>query len=264
MNGLQLGPLVLSGDRLALIAGIFVFMIGTGLLATRVSERFNLWSTVVVVAGLVAARLGHVVTNWDYFQSEPLRALAIWQGGFQWVWVAPVIVVAVFALLKTAKERWWSAASVVSSALVWGALFNLVSTTEPLPAPQMVLEQIEGEPILLSQDTGRATVVNLWATWCGPCRREMPAFQQAENSHPDVRFLFVNQGEYEDKIRDFLAQEGLVLKHVLLDPSLAVPKHYDTVGLPVTLFLQKDGTLHHVHVGEIAPEEIDRQIGRLD
>lgn len=264
MNSLQLGPLILSGERFAIIAGIFIFMIGTGLLATRVSERFNLWSTVVVIAGLAAARLGHVVSNWDYFHSEPLRALAVWQGGFQWVWVIPVVVVTVFTLLKTAKERWWSMVPVGISALVWGVSFSLVSATEPLPAPQIVFEQLDGQPVLLSQSTGQATVVNLWASWCGPCVREMPAFQQAEGRHPDVRFLFINQGEHESKIRDFMAAKGIALKHVLLDPSQALPQHYGTVGLPVTLFLNKDATLHHVHVGEIAPEEIDRQVRRLD
>lgn len=263
MNALQLGPLVLSGERFAIIAGIFVFMIGAGLLASRVSERFNLWSTVVVIAGLAAARLGHVLGHWEYFQSNPLRSLAIWQGGFQWIWTIPVIVVAMFILLKTVRERWWALAPVGISALVWMVSFHLVSATEPLPAPQIVLEQIDGPPVLLSQAVGQATVVNLWASWCGPCRREMPAFQQAEGRHPEVRFLFINQAEDADRIRDFMAGEGLVLKHILLDPTMAVPEHYGTVGLPVTLFLQKDGTLRHAHVGEIAPEEIGRQIGRL-
>jgi len=203
------------------------------------------------------------LSHWEYFHNEPLRALAVWQGDFQWGWVAPVIAMAVFALLKTARERWWSVVPVALSVLVWAGSFHLVSATEPLPAPQMVLEQIDGEPILLSQDAGRLTVVNLWASWCGPCRREMPAFQQAEGRHPEVRFLFINQAEDADRIRDFMAGEGLVLKHILLDPTMAVAKHYGTVGLPVTLFLQKDGTLRHAHVGEIAPEEIDRQIRRL-
>ena len=55
MNAITLGPLVLSGERFAIIAGVFVFMIGAGLLASRVSPRFNLWSTVLVFGGLVEA-----------------------------------------------------------------------------------------------------------------------------------------------------------------------------------------------------------------
>lgn len=66
MNAFTLGPLVLSGERFAIIAGVFVFMIGAGLLASRVSPRFNLWSTVLVFGGLAAARLGHVATHWEY------------------------------------------------------------------------------------------------------------------------------------------------------------------------------------------------------
>ena len=264
MNSLQLGAIVLSGERLAIIAGIFVFMVAAGLLATRVHERFNLWSTVVVFGGLAAARLGHVAFNWEYFVDSPLRVFAVWQGGFQWLWVVPVVALATVFLLKSKAERSWAIAPVAMSALVWTLIHQLASATEPLPAPHMALEQLDGPSVILSQVRDRPTVINIWATWCPPCRREMPALAQAEKANPDVRFLFINQGEGTEKIRDYLEIEGIELKHILLDPGMDVPKYYRTVGLPVTLFLNADGTLRYAHVGEIAPEQIARQIDRLN
>lgn len=143
-------------------------------------------------------------------------------------------------------------------------IYQVASATEPLPAPHMALDQLDGPPVILSQVRDKPTVINIWATWCPPCRREMPALAQVEKANPDVRFLFINQGEGGKKIRDYLEMEGIALKHILLDPDMDVPKYYRTVGLPVTLFLNADGTLRYAHVGEIAPEQIVRQIDRLN
>ena len=263
MNSFQIGMIVLSGERIAIIAGILVFVIGSGLLATRIHERFNAWSSVIIFAGLAAARLGHVASNWEYFSNNPFRVLAVWQGGFQWIWVAPVVILATIILLKTKQERGWALVPIAVSAFVWILTFQLSSATEPLPPPPFSLEQLDGSQYSLSAATEGPSVINLWATWCPPCRREMPALQAAELANPDVRFLFINQGESREKILDYLEAEKIQLKHVLLDTHMQVPRHYRSVGLPVTLFLNSDGTLRHAHVGEIAPEQIAHQIKKL-
>src|SRR3546814_7473677 len=66
--------------------------------------------------------------------------------------------------------------------------------------------------------TGEPMVVNLWATWCPPCRREMPVLAKAQEERGDVTFVFVNQGESESEIRDYLRESHLQLSNVLLDP----------------------------------------------
>lgn len=263
MDAITLGPLVLSGERFALLAGVFVFLIGTGLLASRVSPRFNLWSTVVVLGGLAAARLAHVVGHWVYFSDDPLRALAVWQGGFNWPWVLPVVALSLPLLLRTRRERAWAIAPLAAAALAWTTAHHLAAATEPLPPPPLTLAALDGPPVDLAQNDGRPTVVNLWATWCAPCRREMPALAQAERDHPDVRFLLINQGEDSDKVRAFVGSESLSFNHLLLDPSMATQRHYRTVGIPVTLFLYADGRLAKAHMGEIAPERIAAEIARL-
>ena len=130
-------------------------------------------------------------------------------------------------------------------------------------APPLALPDIDGKTLDLSTLRGRLVLVNFWATWCPPCRREMPALAQAEKAHPNVRFLFVNQGEGEAGVRAFLQSQGLALDHVLFDEAMAVPRHYGTAGIPVTLFLHADGRLAKAHMGEIAPEQIATEIARL-
>ncbi|MGH7021882.1 MAG: redoxin family protein [Brevundimonas sp.] len=264
MSTIALGPLVLSGERFAILAGIFVFLIGTGLLASRVSPRFNLWSTCVVLGGLAVARLAHMITHWSYFSDDPLRALAIWEGGFNWAWTAPVVALSLIFLLRTSRERAWAIAPLAAAALVWTTAHHLASATEPLPAPALTLAALDGPPVDLASDDGRPTVINLWATWCAPCRREMPALAQAERAHPEIRFLLINQGEDADGVQAFLQREGLAFDHVLFDPAMTTQRHYRTLGIPVTLFLHADGRLAKAHMGEIAPERISAEIARLD
>lgn len=263
MNAIELGPLVLSGDRLAIIVGVAVFLLGSSLLASRVSPRFNGWSTVAVLTGLGAARLAHVIAHWSYFVDDPLRALAVWQGGFIWVWALAPAVVSAFLMLRERRLMLWAIAPVLACALAGAATERLAPGAEPVPAPSMTLPRLEGGAVNLAAVDGRPTVVNLWATWCPPCRREMPALAQAQDAHPEVRFLFVNQGEGQATVAGWLEEAGLEIDNVLLDRAMAVPRHYGTVGLPVTLFLGPDGRLAEVPVGEIAPEQIGAAVARL-
>lgn len=263
MNAIELGPLVLSGERFAIIVGVAVFLLGSSLLASRVSARFNSWSTVAVLAGLGAARLAHVVANWSYFADDPLRAAAVWQGGFIWPWALLPVAVAAVLMLRERRLMLWAAAPVLACVVAWTATERLTSGTEPTPAPAMVLAALDGGAVNLAAVDGRPTVINLWATWCPPCRREMPALARAQDARPDVRFLFVNQGEGQAQVAGWLEEAGLEIENVLLDRAMAVPRHYGTAGLPVTLFLGPDGRLAKAHVGEIAPEQIDAEIARL-
>jgi thiol-disulfide isomerase/thioredoxin len=264
MNAIELGPVVLSGERFAILLGVLVFMVGSGWLASRISPRLNPWSTTVALGGIAVARLAYVAGHWDYFRDDPLRALAVWQGGFNWLWVLPVVVVASITLLRDRRLMAWAAAPVAVSALVWGVAHHLSSRTEPLPPPPLALAALSGPSVDLAAPAGRPTVINLWATWCAPCRREMPALAEAAARRPDVRFLFVNQGESPETAARFLAAEQLKLEHVLFDRTQAVARHYGTVGIPVTLFLHADGRLAKAHMGEIAPEQIDAEISRLE
>ena len=123
---------------------------------------------------------------------------------------------------------------------------------------------MSGPPIALAQPTGRPRVINLWATWCPPCRREMPVLAEAARTRPDVTILFINQGEGRAAIERYLTSAGLSLPHVLLDPNAQVSRHYHSVGLPATLFLDDAGHVVDSHAGEISYETLREKLSRFD
>src|SRR5690606_29129202 len=111
----------------------------------------------------------------------------------------------------------------------------------------------------------RPVVLNLWASWCPPCRRETPAFEQAQSEFPDVAFVLVNQGQTARQAQDFLESEGLNLKDVLLDPSSQAMQAVQSRGLPTTLFFDAQGRQVDSHLGEITmPSLKDKILRRFD
>ena len=83
---------------------------------------------------------------------------------------------------------------------------------------------------------GKPLVLNVWATWCPPCRRELPAFAQAQQAYPEVNFVFADQGERAEVVATYLRRQGLQLYNVLLDRSMATMRATGVKALPNTLF----------------------------
>lgn len=254
MSAISLSPFVFAGDRLAAALGIGAFLLMTALLERRVAPGLGRAAWWALLAGLLGARLGHVAQHWESFSLEPLRMLTFWQGGFS---ATPGLVLA-SAAGALAIRSWRSAAALVTAAAVgllfWAGTRELSRATLGKAAPTAALEQLDGPPLAISELRGRPAVVNLWATWCPPCRREMALLAGAAAENRAVAFVFVNQAEGPERIRAYLTGEGLSLGNVLLDPALQIQRHYGAAGIPLTLFLRADGTLADQHVGEISPE----------
>lgn len=264
MNGFVVGPLLFSTERVAALLGLGVVLIAAEVLARRLDPRFSRWGYLVLGAGLLGARLGHVLENFSAFAAEPWRVLAIWQGGFSLPWAAlPVAIVTVLALPRLRLIA-WACGVVVAGLLVWNTAHQLsVSSQAQTPLPTLTLATLSGPPLALAETEGRPTVINIWATWCPPCRREMPLLAKAARAYPDVRFIFANQAEDPAAILAYLARQRLNLPNVALDESQAIPRHYGTLGIPITLFVRADGRLVASHVGEISPEQLNANLARL-
>lgn len=263
MNAISIGPLVLASDRAAAIVGLFAFMIVAGMIARRVDERINAWSFWALLGGILAARVAHVAINWESFAEEPLRALALWQGGFFW---PAGLVVALATIVFVLDKKWARLASLVPIAVglfVWNAADRLTAGVEPITLPETTFETLAGESVQLASYQGRPLVVNLWASWCPPCRREMPMMKDVAESAPGVTFVFANQGEDADRIRSYLDREGLTLPIILLDRLNELGRHYRAPGLPTTLFIDGTGKLVNVHIGEISREVFVEKIKQL-
>src|SRR5690606_6628168 len=97
-----------------------------------------------------------------------------------------------------------------------------------------------------------------WATWCPPCRREMPVLAAAQQRETGVEFIFANQGEPMEAVQTYLASEALELRNVLLDPRMQLSQHMGTQGMPTTLFFDATGTLVHTHMGELSTATLKR------
>jgi peroxiredoxin len=118
-------------------------------------------------------------------------------------------------------------------------------------APDFTLTTVSGETVQLAALRGKPVVLNFWATWCGPCQREMPALEAAwQRYRGDVVFLGVDQGEPLEVVQPFLEDFGVTFP-VPLDSDMAVGDRYNVRGMPTTFFIDADGTIRHLWVGEM-------------
>ena len=132
---------------------------------------------------------------------------------------------------------------------------SLAQQAGPL-LPDLDLAALDESPVSLVSYMGQPVVLNLWATWCPPCRREMPVFEQAQADFPDIAFVMLNQGESAQQAQDFLQTEGLALTDVLLDPSSQAMRELKTGGLPTTFYFDARGELVDLHLGELTMAEM--------
>ncbi len=204
--------------------------------------------------GLLVARVAYVALWWREYAAAPMAIIQIGDGGF--IWWAGVLAGIAFVLWRTSTSKSLRrpvlsgiAAGVLAWAAAGGALWWMQQSASPLPA--ISLTALDGSPVALGEYGDRPMVVNLWATWCPPCRREMPVLARAQAAYPDVAFVLVNQGEDVETIEQFLLEEGLELSDILRDPHSRTMAETGARALPTTLYFDPDGRLVDTHLGEL-------------
>ncbi|WMT57503.1 TlpA family protein disulfide reductase [Truepera radiovictrix] len=193
------------------------------------------------------------------YLQEPLSVLYLWQGGFSPLWGLAA------AALYTLRVRERAAPLVAAAGLAaWGlsAALTAPSATETT-LPPLTLTNLAGEPVALGAFAGKPLVLNLWATWCPPCRRELPLFAETAERFPEVTFALVSQGESGAQVAGFVAEQGLSLPNVLLDPGAELGRQWRAAGLPNTFFFAADGTLVYRHVGELSRARLEALVRQL-
>lgn len=120
------------------------------------------------------------------------------------------------------------------------------------PAPALALKDLEGRTHRLADYRGKVVLINFWATWCAPCRDEMPSIQRLKNQLSGKPFvvLAVNLDEPESRIRKFLTQMKLDFP-ILLDPERKTARAWQARILPASYVLGPDGRIRYSLVGEI-------------
>ncbi len=262
MNAVAIGPFAFSADRFSVIAGFIVFMIVGSLLAARIDNRLGTFTTAATLLGVAGARAGHVIAHAESFLQEPLRVFAIWQGGFSPTGGLIGVFVAAIILWRNApKAAAWAILPLAAGLFVWVVVTTLTDSGAAPRAPETTFAVLSTDDSLaIANRRGRPAVLNLWASWCPPCRREMPMMAKMAASNPEADFLFANQGESRAVIESYLHQTGVDLETILLDPFSDLSRHYGAIGLPATLFINPDGTLAATHLGEISREAIAERL----
>lgn len=219
--------------------------------------------------GFVAARLGYIALWWQDYSAAPMSMIAVGDGGFAWWAGIPVALAFIWWKTRFARAlRGPALAGIVAGVAVWAVTSGLLSLMlrSAAPLPDLRLMALDERPVALEAYAGRPVVLNLWASWCPPCRREMPVFEQAQAAFPEIAFVLVNQGESAEQARAFLEREGLNLTDVLLDPSSEAMRAVRSRGLPTTLFYDARGRLVDSHLGEITmpslKDKVLRRFGR--
>lgn len=129
-------------------------------------------------------------------------------------------------------------------------------------APDFELMDLTGKPVRLSELKGTPVMINFWATWCNPCRIEMPLIQSMAEQNPDLIVLAVNADEPVRVVQPFVEKMGLTFP-ILLDPESKVEVMYQVQGLPTSFFLDKNGVIRAVQIGVLSEEKLLEHLGKI-
>ena len=141
--------------------------------------------------------------------------------------------------------------------LLLGVVFSVLTATslassslEGQSAPDFVLKSSGGENLRLSEYRGDVVMINFWATWCGPCRQEMPLLDDLYTRYERVGFNLLGVNIDDDSRRALQMIEELGVNFpVLFDDRKEVSKLYDVQAMPVTVLVDREGNVRHVHHG---------------
>ena len=119
-----------------------------------------------------------------------------------------------------------------------------------VPAPDFTLESRSGENLRLEDHRGEVVMLNFWASWCGPCRQEMPLMDELYSQYKDLGFtiLAVNVDEDRTAAHRFLDKVP-VSYPVLYDPESSVSELYEVQAMPTTVMIDRDGNARYLHYG---------------
>ncbi len=266
MSLLSAGPFPLMAV-IALLAVVVAWLFARGAAPATEGARRRAGAVVVDASllGVLGARLAHVLWHAGDYLAEPLSIIRLGDGGYS-VWAGLLVAVA-HAVWRTRRDapRKPVLLGLAAGAALWalGGMALFAAQRSTLVLPDIVLADAQGVPVPLSTHAGKPLVVNLWASWCGPCRREMPALVRAQAEHPRIGFVFANQGEEAGDVAAYLRAEALVPENILLDPESELMRRTGARALPTTLFFDADGRLRGAHMGELSRATLEARLREL-
>ena len=135
--------------------------------------------------------------------------------------------------------------------------------------PEFVLPDITGKPHNIDEWDAQVLIVNFWATWCKPCRREIPMFTQLQTTKGKYGLQFIGIAiDEQSAVNNFISNLGVPVNYPMLvgeDDAINIAKRYgNEVGiLPYSVIIDRDGRIAYIQYGEFSREEIEQQINPL-
>ncbi|GAB4549000.1 MAG: hypothetical protein OHK0023_12800 [Anaerolineae bacterium] len=175
--------------------------------------------------------------------------------------IMPILAALVALLIseRIAPQRDGSSAAPPAVTFVPSTLIDSLAPDFSLPSPF-------GDTISLSDQRGKWVILNFWATWCAPCKEEMPAFQNFVDNPPksveqlgEIALIAVNRDETAPIVQKFLAELDLSLT-VALDKGSQISNRYSVLGMPTTYFIDPKGIVRAKHVGGLDEELLRRTL----
>ncbi|NIL99823.1 MAG: redoxin family protein [Gammaproteobacteria bacterium] len=276
IEAVNIGPLLVPTWPAAVILALLIAVLATNRLVPRAQLDRSLLRGVAegtAWVGILGARVGYVAANWGAFYAEPWTALYLWQPGYSAY--AGVVTGACYAIWRIARRResnrWrylealckgYAVGTAALAIMIVGlhafAPSTLIGRGDRVP--DFVLEGLDGSRVRLSDLAGRAVVLNFWATWCPPCRREMPLLDavHAEYARRGLSVVGVAVGESQTVVGPFVHRLGVrypiwiepVAPEPAGDSTRALHDRFAGAGLPTTIFIDRDHVVRNVYVGE--------------
>ena len=265
MTSITLGSFALPLSPIILLFSLIVGLIVVALLGKKQSISVGDSLINIVIYSLIVGRVVFVIRFFESYDSV-WQILDIRDRGFD---AFSSVISGVIFLIIQLKRKPEQRSILISGAATTLILFTVTQAVinagnEQSALPNLSFSTPEGVDVNLHHVANQnITVVNLWASWCGPCRREMPVLSAAEKRFPQVKFIMLNQREPASTVTEFLADINQSFNYVLLDTKGDVATMMGAHGLPMTLFYDEHGNMVSSHFGELSAASLQAAIENL-
>lgn len=141
----------------------------------------------------------------------------------------------------------------ITLPLLAGLLFlsgQLLAAAPQGPAPDFTLKTTSGENVRLSEFRGEVVMINFWASWCAPCRQEMPLLEELYTQYQPLGFTILGVNVEQDSSKALAMLEDIPVSFpIMLDSQSTVSKLYDVVAMPTSILVDRDGNMRYLHHG---------------
>lgn len=236
--------------------------------------------------GLISARLVYAATNWNAYVEAPWSVVFFWLPGYYPILgIAIATVYFIWRIWRIEVSTRWAfgraalSSVAVTAILIIGinAMVGLFSDPDILRDgdrfPDFTLQSIDGDSVQLADFAGKSVVLNFWATWCPPCRREMPLLNAAHLQYADqgLAVLGLAVNEPASVVQPFIDTTGVQYPilvdvpgdHGSLGSSSSILSLLGQKGLPTTVFLDRNHIIDQLYVGELSWAYLADQITQL-